>query len=582
MNHALKDKITSLLLPDIRMPAQYVGGELNASVKDHGTVRGKICLAFPDAYTLGMSNLGLQVLYDVMNRRDDWACERVFAPWPDMEELLRKHNLPLYGLETFTPLDEFDVLGFTLQYDLGHTNVLSILDLGRVPLAGEDRTLRHPLVIAGGPCAFNPEPMARFIDVFVIGDGEEVLPRLCDEWLCAKASAADRDGALAILAQRIENVYIPRIHKANGDKADSLSTIAPAVVDDLDAMPMPTAPVVPYVECVHERISLEIMRGCLWRCRFCQSSPIKRPVRFRKVQTLLDAAIESYRNTGFNEVSLLSLSTSDYPHLEELIRGLQELFRPLGVNVSVPSLRVNEQLETLSRLLNTDRRSGLTIAPETARDDMRRQIGKRIRNEDLYNGCRKLFAAGFQRVKLYFMCGLPGERETDLAGIIEMAENISSIGREVHGRPIKVVANVSNFVPKPQTPYQWNAMQSRDYFRQAHSFLYKRRRMRSVVLKCHDVETSLLEGMISRGDRSLGPAIENAWRDGARFDGWNDHMRPEIWWQAFETAGVDVDAVLHRPRHIESPLPWGHIDIRQGTAYLRREQEDSVAQLGQM
>jgi radical SAM family uncharacterized protein len=576
MNQELKNKI-SALLPDINMPAQYIGGELNARAKDHGAVRGKLCLAFPDAYTLGMSNLGLQVLYDLINRRTDWACERVFTPWPDMEELLRTHGLPLYGLETFTPLDEFDVLGFSLQYDLGHTNVLTMLDLGRVPLAGEDRTLRHPLVIAGGPCTFNPEPMARFIDAFVIGDGEEVLPRLCDEWLRAKASSANRDEALAQLAQRVEHVYVPRFHEP-----ELSAVITPAVVEDLDALPMPTAPVVPYVECVHERISLEIMRGCPWRCRFCQSTTIKHPLRFRRVETLVDAALESYRNTGFNEVSLLSLSTSDYPHLEELIRRLQETFRPLGVNISVPSLRVNEQLATLSELLTTGRRSGLTIAPEAARDDMRRQIGKRIRNEDLYNGCRKLFAAGFARVKLYFMCGLPGEREDDLAGIIDMAETISRIGREVHGRPVKVVANVSNFVPKPQTPYQWNPMQTRDYFRHAHSFLFSRPRMRSVVLKCHDVESSLLEGMISRGGRSVGRAIENAWRAGARFDGWNDRLRPALWWQAFEDAGVDVDAVLHKPHHIDAGLPWGHIGVRQGTAYLRREWEDSVARLGQM
>ncbi|MEA1950318.1 MAG: TIGR03960 family B12-binding radical SAM protein, partial [Planctomycetota bacterium] len=546
--------------------------------------------AFPDTYSIGMSNIGLQVLYDLMNRRADWACERVFAPWFDMEALLREHDLPLYGLETFTPLDKFDVLGFTLQYDMGHTNVLTMLELGRVPLHCEERTLKHPLVIAGGPCAFNPEPMARFIDVFVVGDGEEVLPRLCDEWLRAKAGAADREEALAELARRLSNVYVPRFYQPGCDDGsvamratlDGLpEMIEPAVVEDLDGLPLPTAPLVPYVECVQERISIEIMRGCPWRCRFCQSSTIKRPLRFRRVETLVEAAREAYRNTGFNEVSLLSLSTSDYPQLEELVTRLRDEFGPLGVNISVPSLRVNEQLSAISGLLDTQRRGGLTIAPEAALDDMRRQIGKRISNHDLYEGCEKLFAAGFNRVKLYFMCGLPGERREDLEGIVKMAETISGLGRKTLGRPVKVVANVSNFVPKPQTAYQWNAMQTREYFREAHSLLRKLVRMRSVSIKCHDVECSLLEGAVSRGGREVGRAIENAWRAGARFDSWSDRLDPEIWWQAFTDAEVDVQRLMHRPYKLDEPLPWDHIGIRQGAAYLRREQEDSVVQLGE-
>ena len=591
LNQELKDKITELLLPDISMPGQYVGGELNARAKDHRTVRGTLCLAFPDCYTIGMSNIGLQVLYDVMNRRADWACERVFAPWPDMEELLRKHGLPLYGLETFTPLDRFDVLGFTLQYDMGHTNVLTILDLGRVPLRRAERTLHDPLVIAGGPCAFNPEPMSLFVDAFVVGDGEEVLPLLCDEWLRARSESTNREEALAAVARRAPNVYVPRFYEAVGEGGGMSmrptlmgvpARIEPAVVADLDALPMPTSPVVPYVECVQERISIEIMRGCPWRCRFCQSSTIKQPLRFRRVQTLLDAAWESYRNTGFNEVSLLSLSTGDYPQLEELILRLREVFEPLGVHISVPSLRVNEQLRAMSGLLNTDRRSGLTIAPEAALDDMRRQIGKRISNHDLYEGCEKLFAAGFNRVKLYFMCGLPGERKEDLEGIVEMAATISGLGRKAHGRPIKVVANVSNFVPKPQTPYQWNAMQTREYFREAHSLLRRRVRMRSVNIKCHDVECSLLEGAVGRGGRAVGEVIENAWRAGARFDSWSDRLQPDVWWRAFADCGVDVGQILHRPRGIDAALPWGHIGVRQGMDYLRRERENSVVQLGQI
>jgi radical SAM family uncharacterized protein len=584
LNHALKDRITSLLLSGIQTPAQYVGGELNARAKDHRTLRGTFCLAFPDAYTIGMSHHGLQVLYDVMNRRQDWACERAFAPWQDMERLLRENNLPLYSLETFTPLARFDVLGFTLQYDLCGTNVLTMLDLGGVPLRADERTMDHPLVIAGGPCATNPEPMARFIDVFVIGDGEEMLPRACDAWIEARQSCATREEALARLAQQLPHIYVPRFYEPAADGAplpcpahgNLPRVIEPAVVENLDATPLPTHPVVPYVEIVQDRIAIEIMRGCPWHCRFCQSSPIKRPVRFRSVETIVRAAWESYQATGYNEISLLSLSTSDYPHLAELIERLQATFRPLGVSIAVPSLRVNEQLLALSTLLNTDRRSGLTIAPEAAGEDLRRRIGKQITNEDLLAGCRGLFEQGFERVKLYFMCGLPGETDDDLDGILQLATKVSRLGKEVRGRFAQVTASVANFVPKPNTPLQWHAMQTREYFDRAHQYLRTQQRWRTVDLKYHDVESSLLEGVVSRGTRRVGEAIELAWRRGARFDAWHEHLRPELWWQAFEETGVDVNTILHQPRTPDAPLPWDHISIRQGRDYLVREWDTST------
>lgn len=337
----------------------------------------------------------------------------------------------------------------------------------------------------------------------------------------------------------------------------------------------------PYVECVQDRIAVEIMRGCPGKCRFCQSTTIKRPLRFRKVETILQAVLEQYRNTGYNEVSLLSLSTSDYPQFDELMRRLQETFRPLGVSVSLPSLRINEQLRFVGELMNTDRHSSLTLAPEVARDDMRRQVGKPITNEDLYAGCRRAFENGFSRVKLYFMCGLPGERETDLEGIIEMSETISRLGQEVSGRLATVVANVSNFVPKPQTPYQWNGMQRREYFRWAHDFLHRRKRLRSVQLRCHDVEASLLEGVLCRGDRRVGEAIELAWRRGARFDAWAEKLQPELWWQALSDAGIDVEQTLHLPCPAPAALPWDHIAIRQGREYLEREQQRAAEHLAE-
>jgi len=582
-NEQLKDEVVRRLLPRVQTPGQYVGGELNAVVKDHRSVRGRLCLAFPDAYSIGMSCHGLQVLYHAMNQRDDWACQRAFAPWIDMERLLRENGLPLYSMETFTPLGEFDVLGFTLQHELAATNVLTMLDLAGIPWAGEERTWLHPLVIAGGPSVANPEPMSRLIDLFVIGDGEEMLPRVCDEWLRLKHSGMDRADALIAMAARLPHVYVPQAYEpqyaADGrflslhPKREGVpEVVQPAVVADLDAVPLPTAPVVPYVECVQDRIAIEIMRGCPWRCRFCQSTTTKRPLRFRRVETIVQAALETYRNTGYNEISLLSLSTSDYPQFGELVAGLQAVFQPLGVSVSVPSLRINEQLRTIGDQLLTDRHSGLTVAPEAARDALRRQIGKEIRNEDLFEGCRRAFANGFRRVKLYFMCGLPGERPEDLDGMIEMAETISRIGKEVFGRFATVVANVSNFVPKPQTPFQWNAMQSREYFRQAHDLLHRRRRQRSVELKCHDIEASLLEGVLARGDRRLGAAIELAWRRGARFDSWSDQFRPELWWSALKDAGIDFQGVLHSPAPLDARLPWDHIAVRQGRAYLEQEQ----------
>jgi radical SAM family uncharacterized protein len=589
LNQALKDFIVDRLLPRVQTPAQYVGGEWNAVVKDHRRLRGKLCLAFPDTYSIGMSHYGLQVLYDVMNRRDDWACERAFCPLADLEQLLREHGLPLWSLETFTPLSAFDVLGFTLQYDLCYSNVLTMLDLGGIPLAAQERTAAHPLVIAGGPCGMNPEPMARFIDAFLIGDGEEALPELCGVWAELKQAGLDRETMLARLAARLPYVYVPRFYAPRDDgngrpvvrptRGDVPERIVPAMLADLEAIAPPRAPIVPHVESVQDRITIEIMRGCPGKCRFCQSTTIKRPLRFRKVETILQTALEQYRTTGYNEVSLLSLSTSDYPEFDVLMRRLQETFRPLGVSVSLPSLRINEQLRFVSDVMNTDRHSSLTLAPEVARDDMRQQVGKPITNDDLYAGCRRAFENGFSRVKLYFMCGLPGERETDLEGIIEMSETISRLGQQVTGRQTTVVANISNFVPKPQTPYQWNAMQRREYFFGAHEFLHQRKRMRSVQLRCHDVEASLLEGVMCRGDRRLGEAIELAWRRGARFDGWAEKLQPQLWWGALTDAGIDVEKTLHLPCPAPAALPWDHISIRQGREYLEREQRCAAEQL---
>ncbi|MDB4679342.1 TIGR03960 family B12-binding radical SAM protein, partial [Rhodopirellula sp.] len=506
INQQLRRKLESHVWPHVQTPAQYVGGERNIVVKDHRSLKGKVCLGFPDAYTIGMSHHGLQVLYSLINRLEDWCAERVFTPWPDMEALLRQHNMPLYSLETFTPLSDFDVIGLSLQYEISSPNVLTMLDLGGIPLEAKDRTMSDPLVLAGGPCCQNPEPMADFFDVMIAGDGEPVLPEICERWLELKKEVQQDDGgfaegeigrqqrseALAKLAQKIECAYVPRFYSPeykdgrivalNRTRDDVPGTIAPSVIKDLDSIPLPTKPIVPYIECVHDRIAVEIMRGCPHLCRFCQSTVIKRPLRIREVETIVEGALESYRNTGYNEISILSLSSSDYPHFEPLVERMHEVFKPLGVNISVPSLRVNEQLRTLPILLGSDRRRSMTLAPEVARDDMREQIRKKIKNSDLVEGCRVAFQNGFESIKLYFMCGLPGERPIDLDGIIDLAETIAKVGKEETGRYARVTASVSNFVPKSHTPYQWNGMQNREYFKWAHQYLRDRRQIRSVTV----------------------------------------------------------------------------------------------------
>lgn len=594
VNTDLKNRVRKLLLR-VQKPGQYLGGETNAIVKDHRSVRGTVCLAFPDAYTIGMSHHGLQVLYSLLNGDPRWACERVFTPWLDFERELRRAGLPLYSLETFTPLHAFDVLGFSLQYEVGYTNLLTMLDLGGIPLLAKDRTLTHPLVICGGPGAQNPEPLADFVDVFVIGDGEEALPWLLERWIDLKLNGdGDRTDRIARLVSQCDWAYAPAFYAPEYHADGTLAAMnrtrpdvpteihAATLSSDFDAVALPERPLVPLVDTAHDRIAIEIMRGCPWQCRFCQSTVIKRPLKTRSVETIVASALAAYRHTGYDEISLLSLSSSDYPEFERLVERMHEVFTPLGVNVSLPSLRVNHQLRSLPKLIRGVRTHGLTLAPEVARNDMREQIRKPVSNEDLYEGCREAFKHGWRHVKLYFLIGLPGERQVDLDGIIEMAETISRIGKEVRGRFADVTASVSNFVPKPHTPYQWNGMQTREYFEWAGRYLRQRVRMRSVRIKQHDIDRSLLEGILTRGDRRIGPALLEAWKRGARFDAWDEHFDPDRWWRTFADLGIDVAFYTHRTRPHTERLPWDHVNVKKSRNWLEKDHDRSTVQLGMM
>jgi radical SAM family uncharacterized protein len=598
LNTAVREAVMRVL-PRVKTPAQYTGGELHSVSKDHRQVRGKLCMCFPDAYALGMSHHGLQVLYTIMNNDPQWACERAFAPWMDFERALRRERLPLYGLENFTPLSEFDVIGFSLQYEVCYTNILTMIDLGGIPHFAKDRRVNDPLVVAGGPGAQNPELLAPFVDLFVIGDGEESLPWVMETWMALKEVALregdlSRERRLEMLAELVGSTrwaYAPAFYEfdyhadgtiaaVNRTRSDVPQQIESCTItQDLDAIPLPTKPVVSFVQTPHDRIAIEIMRGCPWQCRFCQSTVIKRPLRVRSVETIVQAALDSYRNTGMNEISLLSLSSSDYPHFEELVKRMHEVFGPLGVNVSLPSLRVNHQLRTVPQLMKGWRRAGMTLAPEVARDDMRTQIRKPIKNDDLIEGCREAFKAGMSHVKLYFLCGLPGERHADLDGIVELAEAISEVGKQATGRYKEVTASVSNFIPKPHTPYQWNGMQTREYFRWAGDYLHRQKRNKLVKIKQHDIETSLLEGILTRGDRRVSPGLYEAWKRGARFDGWKECFNANRWWKAFADCGIDVDFYRTRQRPVGEKLPWDHVNVKKGRAYLEKEQERSIIQL---
>jgi len=575
------------LLLSVRQPGQYVGGERNAVIKDHADVALTVALAYPDTYSVGMSHLGLQILYAMLNARADVAAERVFAPWPDMEQRLRDAGLPLASLETHTPLHQFQVVGFSLQYEMTYTNLLTVLDLGGIPLRADRRRDGDPIVIAGGPGALAPEPLADFIDLFVVGDGEPVIDELADALIATRGMA--RGDRLAALARGVPHVYVPSGYDPRynaGGRLIAVSTNFPGVpprvraaaVSDFDAAPYPVRPVVPLIGTVHERISLEIMRGCTRGCRFCHAGMTKRPVRRRSVDTLLDQARQAIAATGYDEISLASLSSSDHPDLPRLLQAFAEEFGPRHISVSVPSLRVNEQLRDLPRYVKNVRKSGLTIAPEAAAGAVRRSVNKRITDDDLRAGVRAAYENGWMRIKLYFMIGLPGETDPDAERIAELAAELSALRREAGKGLGHVNVAVASFVPKPHTPFQWEAMAAPEVLERRQALIKRATHSRKIKLKFHGIERSMIEGVFARGDRRLGAVLLAAWKNGARMDAWGEQFNVDPWHRAFDQAGFDpVGEFALRRRDVDELLPWSMIDVGVRREFLLEERSRSLA-----
>ncbi len=583
MRQVIDDQILDRILPAVSKPARYTGCEWNSVVKDWSGIDLKIALAFPDVYDLGMSNLGLMILYDALNGQPDLLAERVFAPWTDMEAAMRQAGLPLFSLETRHPLTAFDILGFTLPYEQLYTNLLNMLDLAGIPVRAADRDARWPLVIAGGSGCTNPEPMADFLDLAFIGEGEEAIVEIARAY--AEVRHLSREAQLQRLA-RIQGVYVPRFYDVRYHDDGTVAQVTPRLPEAqfpvlkrivAQLPPPPTRFIVPYVEVAHNRATIEIQRGCTRGCRFCHAGMAFRPVRERPLQEILQAIENIVQQTGFEEVGLLSLSSSDYSRIGELVHTLSERYRDRQLSLSLPSLRIETFSVELADLLATGRRSGFTFAPEAATARIRRIINKHIPDEQLLATADQVYARGWRTVKLYFMIGHPAETLDDVQAIANLAWAVLRVGRRHHGTKATVNVSVSTFVPKPHTPFQWAAVESKARIHQKLDILKRELRGKGLNLRWNAPQETFLETFLGRGDRRLGAVIQRAWQLGARFDAWNENLNWSAWQQAFADVGLDMHFYSHRPRPLDEMLPWDHINLAIKKSYLAQDYQMSLA-----
>lgn len=576
------------ILPRVAKPGRYTGGEYNQVVKDWNAIDFKVALAFPDIYDLGMSNLGLMILYDIINKHRNLLAERVYSPWVDMEERLRAQGMPLFSLETKHPIAAFDLLGISLPYEQLFTNALNLLDLAGLPIRAEDRDTRHPLVVAGGHACYNPEPMAPFVDVFIIGEGEEAILRLIG--VLRAARQLDRETQLRHIAQ-LEGCYVPRFYEVTYHPAGPVAAITPRMPEAparvlktiVPVLPPPvTNFIIPFVETVHNRAPIEIMRGCTRGCRFCHAGMITRPVRERPVQEVLDALGQILDKTGYEEIALLSLSSSDYDNVLELTERIRQEYGSLGLTISLPSLRTETVSTQLMDNLGDSKRGGFTLAPEAATEKMRNIINKYVSDEELIETAREIYRRNWLTIKLYFMIGHPQEEMEDVVAIADLVKRVLVEGRRFHGKKASVNVGVSTFIPKPHTPFQWEPMGQMADIRARLAYLRREIQGPGLRLRWSDPEESLFEGYLTRGDRRVAEVVELAWRKGAKFDAWMEHHQKEAWAAAWAEVGprygIDPAFFSHRQRPIDEVFPWEHIDVAVTRRFLTQDYRMSQTQ----
>ncbi len=587
----MDEKRFEQLLLTVQKPGRYSGGEINSVIKEKSEGLIRFAFYFPDTYEVGMSHLGMKILYSLFNEREDIWCERVFAPWVDFERVMRQESIPLFALESRDSIKDFDFIGFTLQYELSYTNVLSMLDLAGVPLRAADRDDTHPIVVAGGPCACNPEPLSDFVDIFFLGDGERVDLEVIDLYKKHKAEGFSKAKFLREAA-KIESVYVPALYDVSYNDDGTVNAIipkgdAPAIIRkrvemDLDHTYYPEKLVVPYIEIVHDRAVQEIFRGCIRGCRFCQAGYIYRPVREKSVDTINRQAKALCEATGYDEISLSSLSTSDYRGIEPLLNSMLDWTRDSGVSLSLPSLRIDNFSDELLQKINSVRKSGLTFAPEAGTQRLRDVINKNITEDEILNTCRTAFKGGYTAVKLYFMMGLPTERDEDIVGIAELAQKIVdlyySLPEKPKGKAVSVNISVANFVPKPFTPFQFEPQITREEMLRRQQLLKESIHSRKIVFNYHENKTSFLEGVFARGDRRLGAVIEAAYKKGCRFDGWDECFNLELWLEAFHECGINPNFYANRTREFSEITPWEHLDYYITKDFLIRENKAAHAE----